>query len=81
MRALLHPAADLRVFVRAGEPPECLIRIAGPAGSSRSVCAFSLPDGLDVMARRAPIVPAALAGGVGQESGPRCRSGACVLPE
>jgi hypothetical protein len=44
-----------------GEQPECLIRMEGPASSSRYVYGASLPDGLDVMARWASIAAVAAA--------------------
>lgn len=52
-----RPAVQLNMFVRR-EPPQCLIDIEGPGGSTRSVYAARLPDGLDLMARWAPIAQA-----------------------
>jgi hypothetical protein len=52
-----RPAVQLTLFVRR-EHPECLIDIEGPAGSTRSVYAARLPDGLDLMARWAPLAQA-----------------------
>jgi hypothetical protein len=55
-----RPAGPDELVVRT-ESPQCLILIEGPAGSSWAVYAAGLPDGLDVMARWAPIITAALA--------------------
>lgn len=52
-----RPAAQFTLFVRR-ERPECLIDIEGTVGSTRSVYAARLPDGLDLMARWAPIAQA-----------------------
>ena len=52
-----QPAAQFTLFVRR-EHPECLIDIEGARGSTRSVYAARLPDGLDLMARWAPIAQA-----------------------
>lgn len=41
------------------ERPECLIDIEGAGGSTRSVHAARLPNGLDLMARWAPIAQTA----------------------
>jgi hypothetical protein len=49
--------AGLTLWVRA-KSPECLIDVGGTDSSSRPVYAASLPDGLDLMARWAPIVQA-----------------------
>ena len=54
------PVAQITLFVRR-ERPECLIDIEGTAGisgSTRSVYAATLPDGMDLMARWAPIAQA-----------------------
>jgi hypothetical protein len=51
------PVAQFTLFVRS-ERPECLIDIEGTAGvggSTRTVYAARLPDGMDLMARWAPI--------------------------
>jgi hypothetical protein len=50
-------AVQLTLFTRR-EHPECLIDIEGPGGSTRAVYAARFPDGLDLMARWAPIVQA-----------------------
>ena len=52
-----QPGAQFTLFVRR-EHPECLIDIEGAGGSTRSVYAGRLPDGLDLMARWAPIAQA-----------------------
>jgi hypothetical protein len=52
-----RPAVQLTLFVRR-EHPQCLIDIEAPGGSTRSVYAARLPDGLDLMARWAPIAQA-----------------------
>jgi hypothetical protein len=46
--------AQLAMFVR-DEHPQCLIEIEGASGTARTVYAARLPDGLDLMARWAPI--------------------------
>src|SRR6266568_2960471 len=51
-------AAQLTLFTR-GEPPQCLIDIEGTGGGTRTVYAARFPDGLDLMARWAPITQAA----------------------
>lgn len=53
-----RPAAQLTLFARR-DPPRCLIDIEGAAGATRTVYADRLPDGLDLMARWAPIAQAA----------------------
>lgn len=50
-------AAQISLYVRR-DPPQCLIDIEGPTGSTRTVYAARLPDGLDLMARWAPIAQA-----------------------
>ncbi len=50
-------AAQLSLYVRS-EPPQCLIDIEGPGGSTRTVYAARFPDGLDLMARWAAIAQA-----------------------
>jgi hypothetical protein len=40
------------------EPPECIIDIEGPNGSTRSVYVQNFPDALDLMARWTPLVTA-----------------------
>jgi hypothetical protein len=59
--ALHPPGGDdpaLWLWVRPGKPPECLIHVDGTASSAHTVYAARLPDGLDLMARWAPIVRA-----------------------
>jgi hypothetical protein len=53
-----RPAAQITLFVRR-EPPQCLIDIEGAGGGTHTVYAARLPDGLDLMARWAPIAQAA----------------------
>jgi hypothetical protein len=55
--AITGSAAQLALFVRH-EHPQCLIDIEGPYGSTRTVYATRLPDGLDLMARWAAIANA-----------------------
>jgi hypothetical protein len=52
-------AAQLVLFVRR-TPPQCLIEIEGSGGSCRTVYATRLPEGLDLMARWAPIASAGM---------------------
>ncbi|MDQ2812892.1 MAG: hypothetical protein M3Z75_13705 [Actinomycetota bacterium] len=52
-----RPAAQFTLFVRR-EHPECLIDIEGAGGRTRAVYAARLPDGLDLLARWAPIAQA-----------------------
>ncbi|MCL2580999.1 MAG: hypothetical protein FWE35_00915 [Streptosporangiales bacterium] len=51
--------AQITMYVR-NEFPQCLIDIEGGAGSSRAVYAARLPDGLDIMARWAPLATAGM---------------------
>lgn len=46
----------LALWLRPGRPPECLIEVQGSDDSSVSLYAARLPDGLDLMARWAPLV-------------------------
>lgn len=52
-----RPAACFTLYVRDAHP-QCVIDIEGTTGSTRMVYAASLPDGLDLMARWAPIAQA-----------------------
>jgi hypothetical protein len=52
-----RPAVQLTMFTRR-KHPECLIDIEGPGGSTRTVYAARFPEGLDLMARWAPIAQA-----------------------
>lgn len=66
-----RPAVQIRLYARQ-DPPQCLLDVEGPEGSSRTVYAARLPDGLDLMARWAPITQAgvltALAGDLTKRS-------------
>jgi hypothetical protein len=52
-----RPAAQLNLFVRR-DYPQCLIDVEGPATSTRTVYAARFPDGLDLLARWAPLAQA-----------------------
>ena len=52
--------ASINLYVRNGQPPECLLSIEGTESAEiRTVYADTLPDGLDLLARWTPIVEAA----------------------